>query len=64
MAKRKKRQTLPRELLAEWDERSRETTRLLEERIAYHRAKLAEERAREERRQRRFFFWRYWRTET
>ena len=63
MAKRKKRQTLPPELLAEWDERSRETTQLLEERIAYHRTKRAEERERDERRQRRFF-WRYWRTET
>ena len=59
MAKRK-RKTLPPELLAEWDERSRETTRLLEERIAYHRAKIAEERDRKPRR----FFWRYWRTET
>jgi len=58
MAKRKKR-TLPPELLAEWDERSRETTRLLEERIAYHRAKLAEERERKQRR-----FWRPWRTGT
>jgi len=59
MAKRKKR-TLPPELLAEWDERSRETTRLLEERIAYHRAKLAEEREREQRRS----WWRYRSTET
>jgi hypothetical protein len=59
MAKRKKR-TLPPELLAEWDERSRETTRLLEERIAYHRAKLAEERGRKQRR----FWWRYRSTET
>lgn len=58
MAKRKKR-TLPPELLAEWDERSRETTRLLEERIAYHRAKIAAERERKQRR-----FWRPWRTET
>jgi hypothetical protein len=59
MAKRKKR-TLPPELLAEWDERSRETTRLLEERIAYHRAKLAEERERKQRR----VWWRYRSTET
>jgi len=58
MAKRKK-TTLPPELLAEWDERSRETTRILEERIAYHRAKIAEERERSLRP-----FWRYWRTET
>jgi hypothetical protein len=40
-----------------------ETTRLLEERIAYHRAKLSEERERAER-PRRLRFWRYWRTET
>jgi len=59
MAKRKKR-TLPPELLAEWDERSRETTRLLEERMTYHRAKLAEERVRKHRR----FWWRYRSTET
>lgn len=58
MAERKKK-TLPPELLAEWDERSRETTRLLEDRIAYHRAKIAEERKRSLRP-----FWRYWRTET
>ncbi len=57
MAKRKKK-TLPPELLAEWDERSRETTRLFEERIAYHRAKIAAERER-----RRRSFWRYRRTE-
>ena len=62
MAKRKKRRTLPPELLTDWDKRSRETTRLLEERIAYHRAKLAEERERAER-PRRLLFWRYWRTE-
>jgi hypothetical protein len=59
MAKRKKR-ALPPELLAEWDERSRETTRLLEERIAYHSAKLAEERERKQRR----VWWRYRSTET
>ena len=60
MAKRK-RTTLPPEILAEWDERSRETTQLLEERIAYHRAKIAEERR--DLKPRRFF-WRYWSTET
>ena len=60
MAKRKKDD--PSEIRAE-EARYAATTRLLEERIAYHRAKLAEEREREERRQ-RLFFWRYWRTET
>ena len=62
MAKEKKRRgtSLPPELLAEWDERYAETTRLLEERIAYHRAKLAEERERKQRR----LWWRYWTTET
>lgn len=59
MAKRKKR-ALPPELLAEWDERSRETTRLLEERIAYHSSKLAEEKERRKRR----VWWRPWRAET
>jgi hypothetical protein len=59
MAKRKKR-TLPPELLAEWDERSRETTRLLKQRIAYHRAKLAEERERNQ----RSFWWCFRSTET
>jgi len=61
MAKRKKDD--PSDIRAE-EARYAETTRLLEERIAYHRAKLAEEREREERRRRRFFPWRYWRTET
>jgi hypothetical protein len=59
MAKRK-RTTLSPEVLAEWDERSRETTRLLEERIAYHRARLAEERERKRRR----VWWRLWRAES
>ena len=57
MAKRKKR--IPPEVRAEEEARYAETTRLLEERIAYHRAKLAEERERKHRR-----FWRPWRTET
>ena len=35
---------------AELEARYRSTTRLLEERIAYHRSKLAEERARHARR--------------
>ena len=42
MAKRKKRET-PEER-AEREARWDETTRLLEDRIAYHKAKLAEER--------------------
>jgi hypothetical protein len=42
MAKRKKKPT-PEER-AERERRYNETTRLLEERIAYHRAKIAEER--------------------
>ena len=44
MAKKKRSKRLT-ELLAGHDKRFAETTRLLEERIAYHRAKLAEERA-------------------
>jgi hypothetical protein len=60
MAKRKKDD--PSEARAE-EARYAETTRLLEERIAYHRAKLSEERERAER-PRRLRFWRYWRTET
>jgi len=51
MAKRKKR--VPPEVRAEEEARYAETTRLLQERIAYHRAKLAEERERQQRR-----FWR------
>lgn len=43
MAKRRKIQITPEE-----QARYEETTRLLEERIAYHRAKIAEERARRE----------------
>ena len=57
MAKRKR--MLPPEDRATREERYRQTTRLLEERIAYHRAKLAAERERKPRR-----LWRYWRTET
>jgi len=57
MAKRKKR--VPPEVRAEEEARYEETTRLLLERIAYHRAKLAEERERKQRR-----FWRPWRTGT
>ena len=60
MAKRK---NVPPEDLAEEEARYAATTRLLEERIAYHRMKLAEERLQDERRQ-RLFFRRYWRTET
>jgi hypothetical protein len=59
MAKRKKKETIPPELQAELDARYDETTRRLEERIAYHRAKIAEERERKQSR-----FWRYRRTET
>jgi len=59
MANRRRRGKIPPELHAELDERCRQTTRLLQERITFHRAKLAEER---ERRQRRV--WRYWSTET
>ena len=44
MAKKKRSKRLT-ELLAAHEKRYAETTRLLEERIAYHRAKLAEERA-------------------
>ena len=57
MAKRKKR--IHPEVRAEEEVRYAETTRLLEERIAYHRAKLAEERERKQRRS-----WRPWRTGT
>ena len=57
MAKRKKR--IPPEVRAEEEARYAETTRLLEERIAYHRAKIAAERERKER-----HFWRPWRTRT
>ncbi len=57
MAKRKKK--IPPEVRAEEEARYAETTRILEERIAYHRAKLAEERERKQRR-----FWRPWSTET
>lgn len=57
MAKRKKR--VPPEVRAEEEARYAETTRLLQERIAYHRAKIAEERERKQRR-----FWRYRRNET
>lgn len=60
MAKRKKR--VPPEVRAEEEARYAETTRLLEERIAYHRAKIAEEREREEKQRRRR--WRLWRAET
>jgi hypothetical protein len=41
----KKRKKIPPELLAEHEKRYAETTRLLEERLAYHRAKREEERA-------------------
>ena len=44
MAK-KKRKKLPPEFGDALDERHRETLRLLDKRIAYHRAKLAEEQA-------------------
>jgi hypothetical protein len=44
MAKKKRSQRLT-ELLAEHEKRYAETTRLLEERLAYHRARRAEERA-------------------
>ncbi|MBA2642516.1 MAG: hypothetical protein H0U82_06270 [Actinobacteria bacterium] len=57
MAKRKKR--VPPEVRAEEEARYAETTRLLEERIAYHRAKIAEERERKARRP----WWRLWRAE-
>jgi len=60
MANRKRKGRIPPELHAELDERCRQTSRLLEERIAYHRAKLAEERERKPRR----LWWRYPRTET
>jgi hypothetical protein len=46
MAKRKKKETA--EELAEREARWDRTTRMLEERIAYHQAKLAEERAAKE----------------
>jgi len=60
MANRRRRGKIPPELHAELDERCRQTTRLLQERITYHRAKLAEERERKQRR-----LWRrYWSTET
>ena len=58
MAKRKKR--VPPEVRAEEEARYAATTRLLEERIAYHRAKIAEEKEREQRRR----GWRLWRAET
>jgi hypothetical protein len=45
MAKKKRKKKLPPELGQAFDERSRETLRRLQERIAYHRAKLAEEQA-------------------
>ena len=44
MKKRKRRRIDP-EVRAELERRYEETTRLLEERIAYHRAKMVEERA-------------------
>jgi len=44
MKKRKRRKIDP-EVRAELERRYEETTKLLEERIAYHRAKMAEERA-------------------
>lgn len=56
MAKKKR---VPPEVRAEEEARYEETTRLLLERIAYHGAKLAEERERKQRR-----FWLRWRTET
>jgi hypothetical protein len=45
VAKKRKKRKLPPELGQALDERHQETMRLLEERIAYHRAKLAEEQA-------------------
>jgi hypothetical protein len=60
MERKRRKRKLPPEVRAELDERARHTLRLREERIAYHRAKLAEER---ERRQRPFWR-RYWRTDT
>jgi hypothetical protein len=59
MASRETKNRIREEVLA-GQARYDETTRLLLERIAYHRAKMAEERERRERRP----WWRYWRTET
>ena len=52
----KKRKRISPEARAELDASYEHTTRLLEERIAYHRRKLAEER--EEREHRRRSWWR------
>jgi hypothetical protein len=46
---KKKRKRTPPELPRETLERHEQTQRLLAERIAYHRAKIAEEQARRER---------------
>jgi hypothetical protein len=48
MAKRKRSERISEEERRALDARFEETTRLLEKRIAYHRAKIAEERARRE----------------
>ena len=49
MAKRKRSRRISDEERRLLDAQYEETTRLLEERIAYHRAKIAKERARRER---------------
>jgi hypothetical protein len=49
----KKRGGMSPEEWAEWEARSDRTTRLLEERLAYHEAKIAEENAARERAERR-----------
>jgi hypothetical protein len=53
MAQRKRKPLMSPEERAERQRRFDETTKLLEERIAYHRAKSAEERALREREERR-----------
>lgn len=50
MANRRRRTRETPEERAQWQAQLDETTRRLEERIAYHRAKIEEERARKERR--------------
>lgn len=57
MAKRKRR--TPPEARADEEARYAETTRLLQDRIAYHGAKIAEEKERSRR-----SFWRFLRPET
>lgn len=49
MAQRKRSRKISEEERRRLDAQFEETTRLLEDRIAYHRSKIAEERARRER---------------